>query len=303
MNTTSRNFVFTCFDKDELSFAIANHQPDIIKYICYGIETCPTTGRIHYQGYLELKKSIRITGVRKLFGPHCKTHFEYRKGTADEAINYCRKDGQFSEFGDRAKQGERTDIMKLKDKLDTPNISLKQVADEHFTEFLKYTKGIMTYRTISTTSRDWPVNLEIHIGPTNCGKSHYAKTTYPNAYWMIKPNGSSVYFDGYDGQDTIVLDEFYGWLPWDLLLRLCDKYPLKLNVKGGTVECLVKNVIITSNSHILKWYPNIKDLDPLIRRITLLKDDYITRTEFMDMAKFNDMKNRIMAKQNEEQVF
>lgn len=298
MNNTSRNFCFTAYNKEEIDYAINCN--DIIKYLCYGIEICPTTGREHYQGYLELKKSMRITGVKKLFGPNSNTHFEYRRGTADEAINYCRKDGKFSEHGERAKQGERTDLIKLKDTLDKPNVTLKQIADEHFTEFLKYTKGIMTYRSISTTQRDWPVNLEIHIGPTNCGKSHYAKTTYPNAYWMMKPNGSSVYFDGYDGQDTIVLDEFYGWLPWDLLLRLCDKYPLKLQVKGGSTECLVRNVIITSNTNVCDWYPNIKDIDPLIRRITLLKDDYQTRTEFMDLARFNELKSRINAKKQQD---
>lgn len=303
MNATSRNYCFTAYDKDEVSFALANHQPAEIKYLCYGIEICPTTGKTHYQGYLELKSSIRLTGVKKLFGPNSKTHFEYRKGTADEARNYCMKDGSFYEFGERAKQGERSDLIKLKEKLDEPGITLKQVADDHFTEFLKYTKGIMAYRTISCTQRDWPVNLEIHIGPTNCGKSHYAKTSFPNAYWMMKPNGSSVFFDGYDGQDTIVLDEFYGWIPWDLLLRMCDRYPLKLQVKGGSTECLVKNVIITSNKDIINWYPNIKEIDPLIRRINLLKDDYQTRAEFMDMNKFNDMKSRILAKQVDALLF
>lgn len=108
----------------------------------------------------------------------------------------------------------------------------------------------------------------------------------------MKPNGNSVYFDGYDEHDTIILDEFYGWLPWDLLLRLADKYPLTLQTKGGSVNCAIKNLIITSNKGLLEWYPNIKDIDAFIRRITFYKDDYKT-LEFIDKQKLLDLKEKI----------
>ena len=70
------------------------------------------------------------------------------------------------------------------------------------------------------------------------------------AYWKQRSN----WWDGYSTQETVVLDEFYGWLPFDLLLRLCDRYPLLVETKGGQVQFVAKTIIITSNSLPSNWY-------------------------------------------------
>lgn len=90
-----------------------------------------------------------------------------------------------------------------------------------------------------------------------------------NAYMVTKPNsgGGALWFDGYAGEEVMIIDEFYGWIHYDFLLRLLDRYPLKLQVKGGFVECRASKFVITSNREWKDWYPNVEDKSALERRI------------------------------------
>jgi len=75
------------------------------------------------------------------------------------------------------------------------------------------------------------------------------------------------WWDGYSGQPVVVIDEFYGWLGYDFLLRLLDRYSFAVETKGGSVSFTSKLVIFTSNKPPSEWYRNIQDLGPLLRRI------------------------------------
>ena len=87
-----RNYVFTSFGltSDELEVALPH--PDVT-YICWGEELCPTTGRPHLQGYLELARALGFTRVRAILGDDT-VHLGGRKGSSDQAVKYCKKDGK-----------------------------------------------------------------------------------------------------------------------------------------------------------------------------------------------------------------
>jgi len=77
-----------------------NHQGHF-KYLIYGKEICPTTGTPHLQGFLQLKKKQRFTGLKKLLGS------KYHLDPADYpelAAEYCKKDGEYIEFGKFVRQ-------------------------------------------------------------------------------------------------------------------------------------------------------------------------------------------------------
>lgn len=58
----------------------------------FGRETCPTTGKIHSQGFLESTKKIRPKEYFKT-----KTvHWEKMKGSIKENVAYCSKEGKFT---------------------------------------------------------------------------------------------------------------------------------------------------------------------------------------------------------------
>lgn len=80
-------------------------------------------------------------------------------------------------------------------------------------------------------------------------------------------------FDGYNPRDhlTVVFDEFYGWLPYHQLLELCDRYGVRVQIKGGTCQFRPACLVFTSNSHPTKWYKYEHfSYDPLERRIDFM---------------------------------
>jgi len=106
------------------------------------------------------------------------------------------------------------------------------------------------------------MDVTVVYGPTGTGKSRMCNEDYDNPYW--KQRGK--WWDNYAHQETVCLDEFYGWLQWDVLLRLCDRYPLLVETKGGQIQFASKRLVFTSNTEPSKWY-NGKYFDAFIRRV------------------------------------
>nr|WDW25734.1 MAG: replication-associated protein [Canine circovirus] len=255
-------------DSDELPPAFL----EAAKYIAWQREQ-GAEGTPHLQGYIALKKPMRITALRRLL----PAHFEGRRGTHDQAKDYVTKEdsrqaGPWFHGDDSTiprKRGERTDLKAVAARIDE-GASYKDIAVEFPSEFIKYHRGVREYIQVQTPSRPQNVTPQVFIywGPPGTGKTYRASHDHPEAYWMSKPQDSKTFwYDGYIGQSTIVFDEFYGWLPYDHILRVLDRYPMKLPVKGAMVELSATTFVFTSNRSWQEWYPRIGDLSALERRI------------------------------------
>lgn len=71
-------------------------------YLVYGRER-GDAGTPHLQGYVIFNKRFTLNQVRNKFG--CNPHLEVSRGTPSQASNYCKKDGDFEEFGDLPSDG------------------------------------------------------------------------------------------------------------------------------------------------------------------------------------------------------
>lgn len=82
------------------------------------------------------------------------------------------------------------------------------------------------------------------------------KALSTNTGWfkLEHPGGHLVWWDGYEGQQLLILDDFTGWIPMTQLLNVLDGYPMTLNVKNGRSMAAWTEVIITSNLHPKAWY-------------------------------------------------
>ena len=98
-----RNICFTINNTHE----IPSINLDKVQYYIIGKEYA-STGTPHLQGYAELIGTHRLNAVKRIFGSNTM-HIEKRRGTQDEAINYCKKDGDFVEHGIK-KSGGRANI-------------------------------------------------------------------------------------------------------------------------------------------------------------------------------------------------
>lgn len=226
-------------------------------------------GTTHLQGYVAFHGRKSLASM-KVYLP--KAHWEHRRGTHEQAKAYCMKDesrvsGPY-EFGDDTSlpkcTGERTDLIKLKVDLDK-KVPLAEIASLHFGAYLKYERGIRSYMNITTKHRDGTMKPVIYIfwGPSGTGKTRQCKDKWPVAYWKSK----SEWWQDYSGQDVVIFDEFYGWLPYDFLLRVLDWYALEVPYKGGSFPLCATTFVFTSNQPWEQWYPKVRDTTALRRRI------------------------------------
>lgn len=99
--------------------------------------------------------------------------------------------------------------------------------------------------------RNFKTQVTVLVGKTGVGKSRILAQTYPDAFW--KSTGDK-WFDDYDLQKEVIIDEFYGWLPYAQLLRLLDRYPMTVETKGGSVNFAPEKILIAANSMPDAWY-------------------------------------------------
>uniref|UniRef100_UPI004048ADC4 RNA helicase domain-containing protein n=1 Tax=Polynucleobacter sp. TaxID=2029855 RepID=UPI004048ADC4 len=90
----------------------------------------------------------------------------------------------------------------------------------------------------------------------------------PKAYW--KPP-TTKWWDGYDGESDIIIDDYRrDFCTFADLLRLLDRYPLQVEVKGGTINFNAKRIFITTPKSIENTWEGrtAEDIDQLKRRVT-----------------------------------
>ena len=87
-------------------------------------------------------------------------------------------------------------------------------------------------------------------------------------YWKLSSNK---WWDGYRGEDGVIIDEFTGLFDIVHLLRWLDRYPVLLEIKGGFAIARFSRVWITSNLDPRLWYPTatVEQRDALMRRMSV----------------------------------
>lgn len=262
----SRNWCFTDFTLTNYS-DIYHKYSDIIRYICWGEETCPSTKKIHHQGWIQFTTKRTMGGVKRILkikGIHLESCY------GDEYSNdkYCKKDNKFKQFGKFITQGERTDLEHVK-KFINEGHSLKEIADENFDLFCRYRSGLTKYKEMvdkENSKQFRNVDVQVLYGPTGCGKTRQAMA---EATFKIE-GGNLKWWDGYEADKCILIDEFANQIPITELLNILDGYQLRLPIKGGHTYALWSKVFITTNLSFEDWYPNAKTMhkEALLRRIS-----------------------------------
>jgi len=283
----SRNWCFTLNNPEEGEFIM----PSNLKLLIANREI-GNSGTPHFQGYVEFNTSVALSHLRNWNG---RGHYEIRKGDQSQAIRYCLKDflnddgtpalafdvslealaafglvcsgldtsQALSTFLDNLGKKEPTKLQQLKTLIDQ-GYTEKEIADYDFDTWCRSHRALQAYRLLCVTPRTWPMEVIVLYGPPGTGKSKYCMDNYPTAYW--KQSGK--WWDNYGREETVVLDDFYAWLRWDVLLRLCDRYPLLVETKGGQCQFASKRIVITSNQEPQLWYKSVPNYDAFVRRVS-----------------------------------
>lgn len=239
---------------------------DQITYVVYGKEV-GENGTPHLQGYVEFKSSKKFTTIKKKFP---RAHLEARRGSASQAADYCKKDGEFVEKGEVSEQGKRSDIEEATEMLIAGH-RMRQVALANPTVYVKYHKGLQAFQAVILEPRNEVPEVTVLYGTTGTGKSKTSREMLSDPYVWGPEQGT--WFDGYEGQKEVIFEEFRGQLPFGMMLRLLDRYDCKVQYKGGMIQFIANKIVITSPKHPKFWYCDDSQdkVDQLMRRITEIK--------------------------------
>jgi len=268
-----RNFCFTSHvGKIEFS--------DDMTYLIQGDEVGSETGKDHVQGFVMFKNPRMLSGVIKKYKG---VHWEVCKGTPAQNVEYCKKEGKFVEFGVAPKgQGERTDITKLGDlvkegKSDREIIEFVDEDPEAKRDWagtwVRNYRGIREARKVLAggVRRNWVMDVRIYWGPSGSGKTRKVWDEFSDIY--VKPVGR--WWDGYEGEECVLIDDFDPVscfdITYDFYLKLLDRYPMSVEVKGGFTEFTSKVVVFTSNHSPDLWFGNKSNRDAFFRRVTCVE--------------------------------
>lgn len=282
--STGRRFCFTYFIKDEDDLFSLDERIRKIREglhfrgMCYQLERCPRTLREHLQGYIEYNAPRKFNAVLKELPQ--SAHLELARGNRASNIAYCSKpdsrvEGPWCDdiLNSTKGQGHRSDLCEIGRQIVSGEIDECELATERPDLYIKYPRGIRELFGISAlrskTHLRTSLNVQVIWGPAGTGKTRAAMADLHSTFLLDASNSDTLWFDGYQGETTLVVDDFYGWIRHGTLLRILDIYPYRCPLKGSHTYAAWTRVIITSNKHPSTWYERFpwRDDEPLKRRI------------------------------------
>lgn len=264
-------------DEQATKFQEALRQHPSFRGLVCQSETCPKTSKTHIQGYAEFNKPVRQSSLKKL---DRRVHWEVAKGTRAQNITYCTKEDTRTPSSDslsaldpilqeESTQGRRTDLLDCAKNIVSGNWSKEELVHERPDLILKFSRGVNELYRIRSQADTKRVRTELRVeviwGAAGTGKTRFAFG--PNTFILENSNSDLIWWDGYEGESVLLVDDFYGWIRHNLILRLLDIYPCRLDVKGGSTYAAWNTVYITSNQHPSQWYRKFEwGTDDALRR-------------------------------------
>lgn len=250
-------------------------------------------GTYHTHIYMQTSTGTRFTTAKKRFPG---AHIEFvGKGTALENRNYIRKEGEkwadsskehtnlretFEEYGELPveRPGKRNDLCDLYDMIKSgmTDYEILETNPEYLFNMDKVDRARQIIREDKYKDEFRQLEITYIYGKTGTGKTRSVmeKYGYSNVYRVTDYDHP---FDGYQGQDVIIFEEFRSSLKIQDMLNYLDGYPLTLPCRyNNKVACFTKVFIIT-NETLGSQYKEIQEKHPetweaFLRRIDWVKE-------------------------------
>lgn len=254
-SSTSKSWTFTINNYTESDI---RKLTDLEKtYLIYGQEV-GESGTPHLQGFLILKKSSRMPALKKIFPT---AHWEIAK-VACAAANYCLKDDNYTIIDNRA-QGQRTDLAHAMELVRTGG--LPHLIEQAGETYVRYHAGLEKISLYYQKPRTFKPIVTWIYGPTGTGKTRSVVEKHDDLWISLS---TLKWWDGYDNQEAVLIDDFRAdYCTYHELLRILDRYPFTVQVKGSTRKLNSKYMYITSCYPPDQVYQTREDIQQLLRRI------------------------------------
>lgn len=258
------NFVFTDYERDHTFWEVF-FKKNKVKWLKYGEEECPKTGKVHFQGLIVFENARTFGSFRKLVSPR---HIEIMEWSIDTNDRYVSKDGNVREYGTKPTQGKRTDLDAVYTLLDS-GVSVADISRSHRRLWTMYRRAFEEYVMIHEPKRTWMTEVLVFQGKPGTGKT--TKASEMGAVFLkISGDIKEPFVGGYRGEDIVCFDDFNPdscTLTW--ILNICNKTAIEVNVKGGWRNWKPRTIIFTTNGNARKWWGGSPQW---LRRITSVEE-------------------------------
>lgn len=306
-DTQSRKWQITINNPEDKGYT-TEHIREIIEgmktvtYAIWSFEVGGETGTRHVHIFLYGVNPTRFSKILKEFNGG---HFEVAKGTVKQNREYVLKEGKWRndpkgdtridgeqyEYGEQPRevgQGTRTDLHRMYDmiKEGKSNFEIIEENPEYITYIEKIEKA--RFEIIREKYRkEWRTLDVTYIwGDTGIGKTRgvMEKYGYDKVYRVTNYQHP---FDGYQGEDVIIFEEFRDSLKIEDMLKYLDGYPCVLPCRFADKQACFTKVYILTNIDIKEQYRNIrreypetyKAFERRINRVVYMGKDIQTTTE------------------------
>lgn len=173
-------------------------------YIIYGKEV-GEKGTPHLQGYVALLNRKTLNWMKTNF--HKTAHLEIKRGKVSEALNYCKKDGDFKERGnvpeEPAKLGGEATRAKYQAIIKYAREgNMFEIEDKEPHVFLQYNRVLRSLFTCDKTPQLYTRGIWVY-GPSGCGKTSGVMALLENGFYEKPPR--TKWWDGYAGEKVKIL--------------------------------------------------------------------------------------------------
>lgn len=241
----------------------------LASYLVVGKEKAPSTGQLHLQGYIELKKPMRRTQLVKLIA----CFWEPAKGTGEQASDYCKKEGDFYEVGQLKEQDPGKREINRWDEARRQAESGERVEDSqivisHYANIRALQRDFLTMPCELTWTNGNTPNLWIY-GAAGTGKSRKARADYPGAFLK----STNKWWCGYQAQPYVIIDDVdvgHACLGHHFKIW-ADRYPFPAEVKGSSIALRPAVICVTSQFSIDEIWPDVETREALHRRFKSIR--------------------------------
>lgn len=246
------------------NYTTKDHIPDEdCKYRIQGYEV-GEKGTPHIQGYVWLEEAIRWTAFQKAYPT--VTHFEKAKGNPYQNFEYCSKDKDFEEYGERPKKpkdkSKADDVFAEAIRAPTVREAIQVIKEKRPRDLLVHGEAIernLKKIKIQPYARQYDAKAftvplqsltksTLFTGPSNIGKTHFAAAHFENPLICSHIDQLKTLSPDHDG---IIFDDmsFKHW-PKEAVIHLLDQdFDRTINVRYGTVHIPARTKkIFTHNS-------------------------------------------------------
>lgn len=205
-------------------------------YLCFGFEKGSKNKTRHIQGYAYFSNARTLQSMKRRL---VRAHLEPALGSDIQNRNYCKKEGDFYEFGDLPSQGQRNDLEDIKNMIDKKK-NIHEIIDKYPSQYMRYHSGIE--KIIAHHSNSW--SEDNHKEPINVSYIKHTDLKIDDQCFIACCEKDLV---AYNLQETLIIYNSKGFNTHKL--ELLSKHGIPYLINNGYIVHKVRplNLIFVNN--------------------------------------------------------